>query len=190
MKLSFAERCATRLVEWLQPFCDRIQVAGSIRRRRPECSDIDLVVVPRIEVERDMFGAQTSRRNVTWSEIDRRASADRWKVLRAGAEIVSWVHQDVQVDVFFAEASYWGSVLLCKTGSKEHNIWLANYALTQGAKWNPTVGMYVRNRRVSETEEAIYQSLGLQYLPPEKREARDLPFASLSRPGSGALLCG
>jgi DNA polymerase (family 10) len=190
MKLAFAERCAERLVGWLLPFCDRIEVAGSIRRRRPECGDIDLVVLPRIEVEHDMFGAEAARRNVTWIEIDRRASADHWKVMRAGAEIVSWVHQDVQVDVFFADPRFWGSVLLCKTGSKEHNIWLANYALTQGAKWNPTAGLYIGNRRVSESEEAIYRALGLQPIPPEKREARDLPFASLSRPGSGALLCG
>lgn len=187
MKLPFAQRCADRLVEWLRPISDRVEVAGSIRRRRPEPGDIDLVVIPKIEIEKDIFGAPLKPVNLTWREIDRRATADGWKVLRAGSEIVSWTHAGVQVDLWFTVPEYWGTVLLCKTGSKEHNIWLANYAIAQGGKWHPGHGLYLNHRRVSETEEAIYAALKVPYLPPERREPQYLPFAGLVRASPARL---
>lgn len=187
MKHKFARECADRLAIWLSSFCERVEIAGSIRRQKAEVSDIDLVAIPRIEVEKDMFGAPVKSINVTWREIDRRATADGWQMLRAGAEIVSWTHRGIQVDVFFTEPQYWGSMLLCKTGSKEHNIWLANYAIAQGGKWHPNHGLYLRNRRISDTEEAIYDALRIAYIPPEKREAHLLPFAGLIRSSPSQL---
>lgn len=181
MKYKFARECADRLASWLGPISERAEIAGSIRRQKAEVADVDLVVIPRVEIEKDIFGTAIKSTNVTWREIDRRATADGWQMLRAGAEIVSWKHKGVQVDVFFTEPQYWGSMLLCKTGSKEHNIWLANYAIAQGGKWHPNHGLYLRNRRISDTEEAIYDALRIAYIPPERREAHVLPFAGLIR---------
>lgn len=181
MHLPFAQRCAERLVEWLSPNCERIAIAGSVRRRKADPSDIDLVAIPRRMEDRDMFGAVTSRRNAAWMAIDARASADQWTILRAGADMVSWTAKGVQVDIWWTEPHLWGTTLLCKTGSKEHNIWLAQYAISRGAKWHVSAGLYQANHRVSDTEEAIYQALGLEFIPPERREANLLPFAGLIR---------
>jgi DNA polymerase (family X) len=189
MNLSFAQRCADRLLEWLAPFADRIEVAGSLRRGKSVVGDIDLVVIPKQVTEQDLFGTTGVTRNVTWKEIDRRATADGWTLLRAGAEIVSWTTKGVQVDVFWTTHEHWGTALMQRTGSKEHNIWLSNYAVIQGGKWHPNVGLYLRNKRFSQTEEEIYQAIGLSFIPPEKREAHLLPFASLTRPGAARLLC-
>ena len=46
MDLEYALPIANQVVEKLAPFCQRIEVAGSIRRRRPFVHDIDLVVIP------------------------------------------------------------------------------------------------------------------------------------------------
>lgn len=181
MNLPFATTCAERLVAWLTPHAERVAVAGSVRRRKAEPSDLDLVVIPRHVEDRDMFGAVTARRNATWLEIDRRATADKWEVLRAGSDLVSFRAKGVQVDIFWAAPETWGTVLLCRTGSKEHNIWLAQYAQAQGGKWHPGAGLYANHRRIAETEEAIYQALGLDPIPPERREAHLLPFAGLIR---------
>ena len=181
MNLPFAEACAQRLVAWLQPFCERIAIAGSVRRRKAAPSDIDLVVIPKHLEERDIFGAIQCKRNVTWSEIDRRITAEKWELLRAGADIVSWRAKGVQVDVFWADASTWGTVLVCRTGSAEHNVWLAQYAKARGGKWHPQIGLYLGNHRVSETEDAIYRALGLNPIPPERREIHLLPSAGIVR---------
>lgn len=166
---------------WLTPHAERVAVAGSVRRRKAEPSDLDLVVIPRHVEDRDMFGAVAARRNSTWLEIDRRATADKWEILRAGADLVSFRAKAVQVDVFWSTPETWGTVLLCRTGSKEHNIWLAQYAQARGGKWHPGDGLYMAHRRISETEESIYRALGLDLIPPERREAHLLPYAGLIR---------
>lgn len=43
-----AEPLAARLAELLEPACVRIEIAGSIRRQRPDVKDIELVCVPRM----------------------------------------------------------------------------------------------------------------------------------------------
>lgn len=181
MNLPFATACATRLVEWLGPFSVRIEIAGSVRRRKSDPADVDLVCIPKFATEQDIFGQAIARKNATWVEIDRRVSAEKWQVLRAGAEMVSFTARGVQVDIWFATEENWGTTLLCKTGSKEHNIWLAKYAISRGGKWHPGIGLYLGNHRVSRTEEEIYATLGLDAIAPDRREAHLLPFAGLIR---------
>lgn len=181
MNLPFAEECGRRLTKWLTDHAERVEVAGSVRRRHPSPNDLDLVVIPRMEEERDIFGQVARRVNMTWREIDRRISADKWEVRCAGAEHVSWVARGVQVDLWWADPDKWGTHMLCRTGSREHNIWLAQLAIERGGKWHPGAGLYIRNTRISATEEAIYDALGMAWLPPEQREAHLLPRAGLIR---------
>lgn len=47
--LAVARAAAERLRDLLAPACERIEVAGSIRRRRPDVKDIELVAVPILE---------------------------------------------------------------------------------------------------------------------------------------------
>lgn len=49
--LARAEVLAEEVVDLLDASCERIEIAGSIRRRRPDVGDIELVVVPRVEQE-------------------------------------------------------------------------------------------------------------------------------------------
>jgi DNA polymerase/3'-5' exonuclease PolX len=44
--LAEATALATELVDLLRVFCARIEIAGSVRRRRPDIGDLELVVVP------------------------------------------------------------------------------------------------------------------------------------------------
>lgn len=48
IRLADAERVACKIVEALRPHCSRIQIAGSIRRRRAQVKDIEICVVPAI----------------------------------------------------------------------------------------------------------------------------------------------
>ena len=45
--LAKAEKIASRVVEKLMPYCQRIEIAGSIRRRKSEAGDIDIVAEPK-----------------------------------------------------------------------------------------------------------------------------------------------
>lgn len=47
--LAQARAVADLLVSYLAPACERIEIAGSIRREVPEVKDIELVAIPRWE---------------------------------------------------------------------------------------------------------------------------------------------
>ncbi len=68
-KLEEAKAIALRVCERIAPACERVEVAGSIRRGKPQVGDIELVVIPRFETKTvdDMFGpVQSPKRNVLW----------------------------------------------------------------------------------------------------------------------------
>ena len=57
--LARAERLAEHIAGLLEPACERIEIAGSIRRRKPEVGDLELLVVPMLVPgldQMDLFG--------------------------------------------------------------------------------------------------------------------------------------
>lgn len=55
MNLDHATEISSRIVLSLSPYCDRIHIAGSIRRKKPDVKDIEIVCQPRRE-RGDLFG--------------------------------------------------------------------------------------------------------------------------------------
>lgn len=165
MNLSTADKHVEKLLEILGPYCDKIAVAGSVRRRRPVVNDIDLVILTRDPA------AVKARCKVSCSP-----RAD-------GNEIFTCVTTNgIQIDIFFAKHASgelfqhvpgtWGTVLLCRTGSKEHNIYLCEHAKKKNLAWVPNAGVRDADYNIlaSETEEAIFKALKLDFIPPEQRE--------------------
>jgi DNA polymerase (family X) len=170
MRLDFAGRLATRIVAELAPLCERIEVAGSIRRRRPMVGDIDLVALPL------QGGAEAFRARVKRSA---RVAVDGQQ------NLIVELANGVQVDVFIARRKSvpdlfgaqvrgnFGSLLLCRTGSREHNIYVAQRALAEGWKWDPYAGLFdgAGHWLAGEWEEReIFERLGMGWIEPERRE--------------------
>jgi DNA polymerase (family 10) len=164
-----AQRLAEKIKAELQPFCSRIAIAGSIRRQRAEVNDIDLVLIPndgivsmRAIIERCSKSAVLIRGDVTSQNITLRLPAIQLDLFVAHAGID---------DLICSVPSNWGAVLLCRTGSQEHNTQLAAFAKTKGLKFAPYVGITDGSKILgSKTEEEIYQTLGLPWLEPTLRE--------------------
>lgn len=162
---------ALKIQEQLAPLCERIEIAGSIRRGRPEVNDVDFVILPRA----GQFAAIKAR------------CAQKCEVVRDGEHncIYRLVLSDqtpLQLDVFFARPAVsdllntvpgnFGTLLLCRTGSKDHNIYLVEHAKRLGLRWNPYRGVIGDGQQVvaSETEVDIFKALGLPWISPESRE--------------------
>src|SRR5436309_4950476 len=78
----------------------------------------------------------------------------------------------LQVDLRAVEPDAYGAALLYFTGSKAHNIDLRKIAQEKSYKLNE-YGLFKGTRRAAgKTEEEIYAKLGLDWIPPELREAR------------------
>ena len=151
MKLEQAER----LAEQILPHCDRIDVAGSIRQKKSEVRDIDLVLIPK---------------RLLWHRIiaTLQRSMDA-EVLKRGDRIAQLTIKSVNVDLYVATEQTWGIVLLIRTGSMAHNIRLSKRALSMGMKLSHK-GLIKDGKVFASTEEGIFQALDLPYKKPEERE--------------------
>ncbi|MBU6998946.1 MAG: DNA polymerase/3'-5' exonuclease PolX [Theionarchaea archaeon] len=147
-----------KLEEALLHVCDNVVVAGSVRRWKDTVGDIDILAISRRpEQVMNTFTALAEVKHVI-SKGPTRSTV----ILRNG----------IQSDVRVLPEESFGSALQYFTGSKEHNISLRNLALRKGLKLSE-YGLF--NRKTGEkvggdSEEGIYQTLGLEYIPPELRE--------------------
>jgi DNA polymerase (family 10) len=138
----------------------RIEVAGSIRRRKETVRDIDILVTSaRPKEVMDVF--------VRLPHVNR--------VLAHGETKSSMVTDEgIQVDLRVVDEDSFGAALQYFTGSKEHNIRLREMAVRAGLKINE-YGVFkgAAEKKIGGTkEEDIYRALGLAWVPPELREDR------------------
>ena len=155
MKLEDAEKLAREIVEHIRPLCERLEVAGSIRRKKSEVRDVDLVLIPK---------------PLSWHRIiatlQRTMDAE---VLKRGNSIAQLSIKGVNVDLYVATAKTWGALLLIRTGSAEHNIKLSTLARKKGMKLSHR-GLTKESKVIASTEKEIFEALDLPYVPPEERE--------------------
>lgn len=167
MELAKAERYADKIAAELAPMCDRIEIAGSIRRRRPNVGDIDLVILPKS----GQIPAIKARCLRTQGQILMDGDQNFLFLLPGGLQLDIFFARLAIPDLFSPKPPNFGSLLLCRTGSKDHNIWLVQKAWPHGCRWLPYEGVHRDGRIIaSETEEEIFTALGLAFIPPEKRE--------------------
>jgi DNA polymerase (family 10) len=76
----------------------------------------------------------------------------------------------MDVDVRVLREENFGAALQYFTGSKDHNVALRRIAQEKGMKLNE-YGLFKDDRQIAgRTEEEVYETLGLQWMPPELRE--------------------
>jgi DNA polymerase (family 10) len=130
--------------------------AGSLRRGKETVGDLDILSTDPDAIRR--FLAHPGIRDVL-AHGETKASA------RFGAE-------GLQVDVRVIPQESFGAALQYFTGSKEHNVALRQRALKMGYTLNE-YGLFTvkgQRRAAGETEEGVYEALGLAWIPPELRE--------------------
>lgn len=190
MNLSTAQSFAVKIGDWLMPHCEHISIAGSIRRRRPVCNDVDLVCIPKITVDKDMLGEVTGRVNHALKFLQTYVAESGGKASfisggeREGKQVMVQLPK-CQLDLWFATKETLSTRLLCRTGSMEHNVWLAGRAKSRGDHWNPYEGLFTGGRYErdgereiyvggklieTEIEEDIYRALDVPFIDPINRE--------------------
>lgn len=111
-------KVASRVVERLAPACHRIEIAGSLRRRELMVGDIEIVAVPKLDL--DLFGNPTSV-----SEVDRLLAGWPLTLLKNGPRykqfsFVGSLGNIYKVDLFLQpDPATWGVNFLIRTGSAD-----------------------------------------------------------------------
>jgi DNA polymerase/3'-5' exonuclease PolX len=189
-----AHAVATELVGTLADACERIEIAGSIRRRKGEVHDIEIVAIPRF-AERpgeDLWGnAMPTRVNRLESAIasgqDMGALAKR-PVERHrkdgtvdvgttyGPAYKALVYRGMPVDLFITDAERWGCIFALRTGPGDWNTRL----VTDCKRWFRRVedGRVLHlGRPVPTPEETdFFRALGVPWVDPADRSVERLRF--------------
>jgi len=154
MELERAEKLANEVLWRLAPYCKKIVVAGSIRRKKPLVKDVDIVLIPSDpwNLHHEIMGLG--------------------QVRMSGNKIMRVMAGSTQVDIYVASEETWATLLLIRTGSKENNIRLAGLAKKRG--WHLAAsgnGLFDDNgkRIAGDSEESIYAALDLPWQAPEER---------------------
>jgi len=183
--LEAARGKAREIIEALREHSERIEIAGSIRRAKPWVKDIDLVVVPKMKSKDALFGTTTAICKTDFyaavKGILASMEAEGPRLLRGKI----WAGDKLMpVDLYLATAETWATLLLIRTGSAEHNIWMCLRAKACGGKLHADgSGLEVRgqydvvlqrtvNHHVirAKTEEEVFKALGIATPAPEERE--------------------
>ncbi len=158
--LGIALPTALEFLETLRQFPEvkQADLAGSLRRMRETIGDLDLLA------SSDDFE----------KVMDRFVSLPMVKeVLAKGPTKSSVVTSDnLQIDLRVIKPNEYGAGLQYFTGSKAHNIHLRTIAESHGLKMNEYGIFRISDgkRIAGETEESMYETLGLDWMPPEIRE--------------------
>jgi DNA polymerase/3'-5' exonuclease PolX len=162
-ELDLAE--AADLANWVksavETYCDRIEVAGSIRRQRPKVHDIDFVVTTKTDAE--------------WQKISERLKQLKAKPNCAGNAVIKALiacqNGHFQADFYRAHSSNFGILLLIRTGSAEHNMWLAGLAHSKGMQLKYSQGLLKEGNVIAgENEKGVFEALDLNCPEPQERE--------------------
>lgn len=159
----------------------RIEVAGSVRRRRPDVGDVEIVYVPRV-VERPAVGDLFAVERVNLVDeaiedlirigiLEKRRTAKGSTVYGPQNKLVRHVPTGIPFDLFATTEESWWNYLVCRTGPAALNQLIASKAKAKGWHWNPYGVGFSRGEEVVRMvdERHVFEFVDLPYLEPWER---------------------
>ncbi len=158
--ISIATASADEIVADLKQLSSisQVAVAGSCRRRKETCGDLDVLAISDNSAE----------------AMDRLAAHPLVEKVLARGETKQRVRlrTGIELDLRVVPAASYGAAMQYFTGSKEHNIVIRRRAIERGLKVNE-YGVFRGEEYVAgRSEEEVYAAVGLPFIPPELRENR------------------
>jgi DNA polymerase/3'-5' exonuclease PolX len=163
---------AQALATILAPVCERVLIAGSLRRQKEEVGDLELVVLPKTEAILDLFGEPCGERSLLDDAL-----ADIAPVrTKDGERYKQFMWEGMPVDLFIATRDTWGCVATIRTGSADFTRWLVTSRRQGGAcpsHLNFKEGRLWLGETALETPEEldVFDALNQRWIEPIERIA-------------------
>lgn len=176
-----ALQVARELIAELAPVCERIVIAGSLRRGKAEVGDIELLFIPRFEDRQfDMF--TVAPMNLAEEKIGEMLASGTFFKRPGKTGVFSWAEKNklgvhaasgIAVDLFSTTPENWFVSLVVRTGSKETNLRLTCGARDRNRTLNAygcgTTSLLDGSVEAARSEEDVFALCGVKYLAPEQR---------------------
>lgn len=118
---------ANKLLDLFAPFCEHIELAGSLRREASMIGDIEICCIPKVITTPDMFGGSAIACSLLKNELDRLLSEGKidhieprhWgEINRRFTFITGQLETVYSIDLYMWDAENWLFNFLIKTGPK------------------------------------------------------------------------
>jgi len=171
MELEKAKAIAREIVYWLTPACERIVIAGSIRRQKSEVGDIELLCIPRFVGGSDQLD-EMIKALVAQGRLDFRLNKLGRRVYGAKNKLMVHLPSGMGVDIFSTNEECWRVALVVRTGGRKTNKQIAVAAIRKG--WHLKAygqGFSTpEGQLVCRSEKDVFEFVGLAYKEPWERE--------------------
>ncbi|MDX9924095.1 MAG: hypothetical protein RBS48_04975 [Ignavibacteriaceae bacterium] len=167
MELKEAKSIALKLVSELEPVCERVEIAGSIRRKNSFVNDIEIVCIPKRE-STGLFGGELAPVAGFASVIN------KYKKIKGDFD-GKYTRRDlgeIEVDIFMCSSNNYGYIMAIRTGPSSFSHKVLAYGWkkkglvgVEGMLYNRTSGKPIAIRE----ERELFRLIGLDYIPPECR---------------------
>jgi len=171
MELEKASAIAEELKGLLEPGCQRIEIAGSIRRLKLFPNDIEFLCVPRF-----VDGVDQLDREIGALVVQRILGLRRNKLGRSAYgpknKLMLHIPSGMGVDIFSTTDECWAVSLVVRTGGEKTNKRIATTAIRKGWRWRAYGDGFDTpdGHIICSTEREVFEAVDLPYLEPEKRE--------------------
>ena len=137
----------------------KIVIAGSIRRLRPNVNDADLVI------------AAKDRQKVMKDFLNIPGLVHGGRSPNGGTTVVTGFYKQLKIELNFTSLGLFGAALLHHTGPKQWNIIMRRIAKSRG--W--VLSQYglreaSDNNMLADTEDTILKMLDMPWVPADKRD--------------------
>lgn len=180
--LADAQVIAAELIAHLGDFAEKIEIAGSIRRKKAQVGDIELLYIP-IMGEQDSGDLLGTLEPINYFDLalntleeagilERRINIKGSETFGEKNKLMRHVESGIPVDFFATNEASWHNYLVCRTGGAESNKAIATAALQRGIKWNPYgAGFTKKDGGIIPVyaESQAFTFVGLPYLQPDER---------------------
>ena len=181
----------------LQPACERVEIAGSVRRMRSDVHDIEIVAVPKQDPFDRLQLRLTDLISHNWFMPGAKSKdgkkpplGPRYYRLRVPVDLNPSLLESIQLDIFAVlPPADWGVIYTIRTGSAEFSHWIVTEALRKGMKVDG--GQLFRIHRDEQPwrfehipcpeEQDFFKALEIPWVEPPQREPGLFP--ALTIPG-------
>lgn len=180
--LAEAQEIAAELIAHLGDFAEKIEIAGSIRRKKAQVGDIEILYIPTIgeQDSGDLLGTlePVNYFDMALSTLEEAGILERRKNVKGSEtfgeknKLMRHVQSGIPIDFFATTEDCWWNYLVCRTGGAESNKAIATAALKRGTRWNPYSPGFTKEDGgiiAVHAESQVFTFLGLPYLQPEER---------------------
>ena len=181
MIASTAQRVGEMVVERLRSTCLQIEIAGSVRRRKADVKDVEIVAMP--QRQGDLFGDPygdcplhngivelVDEGMIRWRNPPAAGASHRTQVKKFYA--LEAVVTGLKIDLFAVRPpAEWGAILAIRTGPADFSRMLVTKCRERGLRCENgrLVGVDDDKTVPTPTEESFFRACGVPWREPERR---------------------